>query len=197
MAGSLNKVMIIGNVGQDPEIRSFQNGGKVANLSIATSKRWKDRNTGEKREKTEWHRIAIFNEALVGVVERYVTKGASIYIEGALETRKWQDQSGADRFSTEVVVRPYEGELTLLGGPQGNGNGREANAGDQNGGAQNGGHAGAGAPAGGYGGGTAHRGGQAGTGGRNGGYAGGAAQGGGYGGTSSYANEMDDGEIPF
>ncbi|MEM6584524.1 MAG: single-stranded DNA-binding protein, partial [Pseudomonadota bacterium] len=114
MAGSLNKVMLIGNLGADPEIRSFQNGGRVANLRIATSENWKDRNTGERREKTEWHTVAIFSEGLVGVVERYVKKGSKVFIEGQLETRKWQDQSGQDRYSTEVVLRPYRSELTLL-----------------------------------------------------------------------------------
>jgi single-strand DNA-binding protein len=123
MAGSLNKVMLIGNLGADPEIRTFQNGGKVANLRIATSESWKDRNTGERREKTEWHTVAIFSEGLVGVVERYVKKGSKVFIEGQLETRKWQDQNGNDRYSTEVVIRNYGGTLTMLDGASGSGGG--------------------------------------------------------------------------
>ena len=119
MAGSLNKVMLIGNLGADPEIRSFQNGGKVANLRIATSETWKDRNTGERQERTEWHTVAIFSEGLVGVVERFLRKGSKVYIEGQLQTRKWQDQSGNDRYSTEVVLRGLNGTLTMLDGAQG------------------------------------------------------------------------------
>ena len=116
MAGSVNKVILIGNLGQDPEVRSFNNGGKVCNLSIATSERWKDRNTGENRERTEWHRVAIFSEPLVRVAEQYLRKGSKVYVEGKLETRKWQDQSGQDRYTTEVVLRPYSSELTMLDG---------------------------------------------------------------------------------
>ena len=116
MAGSINKVILIGNLGRDPEVRNFPNGGKVCNLRIATSENWKDRNTGERREKTEWHSVAIFSEPLVRVAEQYLRKGSKIYIEGQLETRKWQDQSGADRYSTEVVLRPYRSELTMLDG---------------------------------------------------------------------------------
>ena len=119
MAGSLNKVMLIGNLGADPEIRSFQNGGKVANLRIATSEQWKDRNTGERQERTEWHTVAIFSEGLVNVVERFLKKGSKVYIEGQLQTRKWQDQSGNDRYSTEVVIRGMNGSLTMLDGAQG------------------------------------------------------------------------------
>lgn len=114
MAGSVNKVIIVGNLGRDPETRTFQNGGKVCNLRIATSENWKDRNTGERRERTEWHSVAIFSEPLARIAEQYLKKGSKVYIEGQLETRKWQDQSGADRYSTEVVLRPYRGELTLL-----------------------------------------------------------------------------------
>jgi len=114
MAGSVNKVILIGNLGQDPEVRNFPNGGKVCNLSIATSENWKDRNTGERREKTEWHRVAIFSEPLVRVAEQFLRKGSKVYLEGQLETRKWQDQSGADRYTTEVVLRPYRSELTML-----------------------------------------------------------------------------------
>jgi len=114
MAGSVNKVILIGNLGRDPEIRSFQNGGRVANFSLATSDSWKDKNTGERKEKTEWHRISILNDALVGIVERYVKKGSKLYIEGQLETRKWTGQDGQERYTTEVVLRPYRGELTML-----------------------------------------------------------------------------------
>tara|TARA_B100000963_G_C22573868_1_gene647425 strand:+ start:165 stop:650 length:486 start_codon:yes stop_codon:yes gene_type:complete len=114
MAGSVNKVILIGNLGADPEVRNFPNGGKVCNLSIATSENWKDRNTGERREKTEWHRVAIFSEPLVRVADQYLRKGSKVYLEGQLETRKWQDQSGTDRYSTEVVLRPYRSELTML-----------------------------------------------------------------------------------
>lgn len=119
MAGSVNKVIIIGNLGQDPEVRSFDNGGEVVNLSVATSETWKDKSTGERRERTEWHRVAIFNPGLVTVAKSYLKKGSKVYIEGQLETRKWQDQSGADRYSTEVVLRPYRSELTMLDGKAG------------------------------------------------------------------------------
>ncbi len=129
MAGSVNKVIIIGNLGRDPEVRTFSNGGKVVNLRIATSETWKDRNTGERRERTEWHSVAIFNEALGRIAEQYLRKGSTVYIEGQLETRKWQDQSGADRYSTEVVLRPYGGNLTLLGGRGDGGNGGGAGGG--------------------------------------------------------------------
>lgn len=116
MSGSVNKVILVGNLGRDPEIRNFQNGGRVCNLSLATSENWKDRNTGERREKTEWHRVVIFNERLLDVAERFLKKGSKIYIEGQLETRKWQDQSGQEKYSTEVVLRQYRGELTMLDG---------------------------------------------------------------------------------
>jgi single-strand DNA-binding protein len=116
MAGSVNKVILIGNLGRDPEVRSFQNGGKVCNLRIATSENWRDKATGERKERTEWHSVAIFNEALAKIAEQYLKKGSKVYIEGQLETRKWQDQSGADRYSTEVVLRQYNGTLTLLDG---------------------------------------------------------------------------------
>lgn len=116
MAGSVNKVILIGNLGRDPEERSFPNGGKVVNLRIATSENWKDRTTGERRERTEWHSVAIFNEPVGRIAMQYLKKGSTVYIEGQLETRKWQDQSGADRYSTEVVIRPFSGNMTLLGG---------------------------------------------------------------------------------
>ena len=119
MAGSVNKVILIGNLGRDPEVRTFQNGGKVCNLRIATSETWKDRNTGERREKTEWHSVAIFQEGLVRVAEQYLRKGSKVYIEGQLQTRKWQDQSGQDRYSTEVVLQGYGGTLTMLDGRDG------------------------------------------------------------------------------
>ncbi|KGJ12971.1 single-stranded DNA-binding protein [Paracoccus sanguinis] len=123
MAGSVNKVILIGNLGQDPEVRSFQNGGKVVNLRIATSEQWKDRNSGERRERTEWHSVAIFSEPLGRIAEQYLKKGSKVYIEGQLETRKWQDQSGQDRYTTEVVLRPYRSEMTLLDGRGGSGGG--------------------------------------------------------------------------
>ena len=123
MAGSVNKVILIGNLGRDPEVRSFQNGGKVCNLRIATSETWKDRNTGERKERTEWHSVAIFQEGLVRIAEQYLKKGSKVYIEGQLQTRKWQDQSGQDRYSTEVVLQGFGGTLTMLDGPSGGGGG--------------------------------------------------------------------------
>jgi single-strand DNA-binding protein len=114
---SVNKVILVGNLGRDPEVRTFQNGGKVVNLRLATSETWKDKQTGEKRERTEWHSVAIFNEGVGRVAEQYLRKGSKVYIEGQLETRKWQDQSGQDRYSTEVTIRPFKGELTMLDGP--------------------------------------------------------------------------------
>ena len=169
MAGSVNKVILIGNLGADPEIRSFQNGGKVANLRIATSETWKDKNTGERREKTEWHTVAIFSEGLVRVVEQYVKKGAKVYIEGKLQTRKWQDQSGADRYSTEVVIQGLGGTLTMLDGRGEGGSGEGGSGGGGGGGYVSGGSSG----------------------GNQGGY-----NDGGYGGGSSGGSDMDD-EIPF
>lgn len=119
MAGSLNKVMLIGNLGADPEIKSFQNGSRIANLRIATSESWKDKQTGERKERTEWHSVVISGDGLVGVVERFLRKGSKVYIEGQLQTRKWQDQQGNDRYSTEVVLRGMNGMLTMLDGPSG------------------------------------------------------------------------------
>jgi single-strand DNA-binding protein len=116
MAGSVNKAIILGNLGRDPEVRSFPNGGKVCNLRIATSETWKDKTTGERKERTEWHSVAIMNEPLVKVAEQYLRKGSKVYIEGQLETRKWQDQAGNDKYATEIVLRPYRGELTILDG---------------------------------------------------------------------------------
>ena len=170
MAGSVNKVIILGNLGADPEIRTFGNGGKVANLRIATSERWRDKNSGENREKTEWHTVAIFSEGLVRVVEQYLKKGSSVYIEGKLQTRKWQDQSGNDRYSTEIVLQGFDSKLVMLGGSQGGGGGG-GNYGNQGGGGGD------------YGGGQ----------GGGGDYSGGNQGGGGGGGGAS---NLDD-EIPF
>ncbi|MBL6596977.1 MAG: single-stranded DNA-binding protein [Candidatus Puniceispirillum sp.] len=116
MAGSVNKVILVGNLGRDPEVRSMQDGNKVVNLSLATSERWKDKNSGEQREKTEWHRVVIFNENLGRIAEQYLRKGSTCYIEGQLQTRKWTDQQGVEKYSTEVVLQRFRGELTLLGG---------------------------------------------------------------------------------
>ncbi len=173
MAGSLNKVMLIGNLGADPEIRSFQNGGRVANLRIATSETWKDRNTGERQERTEWHTVAIFSEGLVNVVENYLKKGSKVYVEGQLQTRKWQDQQGNDRYSTEIVLRGYNGTLTMLDGAGGGGGGGRSGGG-YGGGGQGGGQGGGGWNQGGGGGGGA---------------SGGSQGGGGY-------DDLDD-DIPF
>jgi single-strand DNA-binding protein len=134
MAGSVNKVILVGNLGRDPEVRTFQNGGKVCNLRIATSETWKDRNTGERRERTEWHSVVIFNENLARLAEQYLRKGSKVYLEGKLETRKWQDQSGQDRYSTEVVLRPYAGEMTFLDSREGGGMGERDSMGSQMGG---------------------------------------------------------------
>ncbi len=123
MAGSVNKVILIGNLGRDPESRSFQNGGKVVNLRIATSESWKDKMSGERKEKTEWHSVAIFNEGLANVAEKYLRKGSKVYIEGALQTRKWQDQSGNDKYSTEIVLQGFNSVLTMLDGAPGGGSG--------------------------------------------------------------------------
>lgn len=130
MAGSVNKVILVGNVGQDPEIRSFQSGDKVANFSLATSENWKDKNTGERKEKTEWHRVSVTNQGLVKVIESYVKKGSKLYIEGQLETRKWTDQQGQERYTTEVVLRPYRGELAMLDSRGGSGSAFNDNDGD-------------------------------------------------------------------
>ncbi len=182
MAGSVNKVILIGNLGKDPESRSFQNGGKVVELRIATSEQWKDRSTGEKKDKTEWHTVKVFQEGAANFAEKYLRKGNKVYVEGQLETRKWQDQSGADRYSTEVVVRPYAGTLTSLdsGGGQGGGgtgSGREdwAGGGDD------------------FGGGGAPRGGRGGGGGYGGG---GGAQPSGGGNRGGFADDLDD-DVPF
>lgn len=142
MAGSVNKVILVGNLGRDPEVRSTQNGGKIVNLSIATSERWKDKNTGEQREKTEWHRVVIFNENLGRIAEQYLRKGSNVYIEGQLQTRKWTDQQGVEKYTTEVVLQQYRGEMTLLGsrGDSGGGYGGQGGGyGDSSGGGFGGG----------------------------------------------------------
>lgn len=130
MSGSVNKVILVGNLGRDPEVRNTQDGRKIVNLSVATSETWKDRSSGERREKVEWHRVVIFNDRLADVAERYLRKGSRVYLEGSLQTRKWQDQSGQERHSTEVVLQQFRGELTLLDGRgDGAGNTGEAPAG--------------------------------------------------------------------
>ncbi len=148
MAGSVNKVILVGNLGRDPEVRAMQSGSRVCNLSIATGESWKDKATGERREKTEWHRVVIFNDALVGIAEKYLRKGSKIYIEGQLETRKWQDPaSGQDKYTTEIVLRPYRGELTMLdnrgdnGGSGGGYGGGDSNYGGSQSSQQSGGQA--------------------------------------------------------
>ena len=134
MAGSVNKVILVGNLGRDPESRTFQNGGKVVNLRIATSETWKDRNSGERKERTEWHSVAIFNEGLANVAERFLRKGSKVYIEGQLQTRKWQDQNGQDRYSTEIVLQGFNSVLTMLDGAPGGGGGAGGGARDDWGG---------------------------------------------------------------
>ena len=134
MAGSVNKVILIGNLGQDPEVKSFQNGGRIANLRIATSESWKDRQTGERKERTEWHTVVLQSEGLVGVAERYLRKGSKVYIEGQLRTRKWQDQNGNDRYTTEVSVGGIGGVMTMLDGAPGGGGGQRGGGGDWGGG---------------------------------------------------------------
>ncbi|HWE75909.1 MAG TPA: single-stranded DNA-binding protein [Stellaceae bacterium] len=123
MAGSVNKVILVGNIGRDPEIRSTQDGTRIANLSLATSETWRDRASGERKEKTEWHRVAVFNDRLVEVIEKYVKKGAKLYIEGQLQTRKWTDKEGQERYTTEIVLGRFNGQLTMLDGRGGGGEG--------------------------------------------------------------------------
>ena len=176
MAGSVNKVILVGNLGKDPEIRSFQNGGKVANFSIATSESWKDKNTGEKREKTDWHNVAIFNEGLVRVAEQYLRKGSKVYIEGQLQTRKWTDQSGTDKYTTEVVLQNYNGTLVMLDGrSDGGGSGGGGGMRNSGGGGNSWGNDGGGSSGGNYG--------------------GGSSQGGGSGG-GAFDSDLDD-DVPF
>lgn len=143
MAGSVNKVILVGNLGADPEIRSLGSGDRVANLRIATSETWRDRTTGERKEKTEWHRVVIFNDNLVKVAEQYLKKGSTVYIEGAIQTRKWTDQSGQEKYSTEIVLQKFRGELTMLGG---RGDSAGASAGGDDGYSSGGGGYGGGAP---------------------------------------------------
>ena len=145
MAGSVNKTILLGNLGADPEVRSFQNGGKVCNLRIATSESWKDKNSGERKTHTEWHSVAIMSDGLVSVAERYLKKGSKVYIEGKLRTRKWQDQSGQDRYSTEVVLQGPGAVLTMLDSAQGNNGGQSGGGGGySNGGSSGGGSSGGG-----------------------------------------------------
>jgi single-strand DNA-binding protein len=190
MAGSVNKVILIGNLGQDPEIKSFQNGGRIANLRIATSENWKDKQTGERKERTEWHSVVLNSDGLVGVAERYLRKGSKVYIEGQLRTRKWQDQSGNDRYTTEISVGGMGGVLTMLDGAPGGGQG--------GGGQRGGGSGGSGGGSGGSGGGNDWGGGSSG-GGYGGGQRSGGGTGGGFGGASQaggFADDLDD-DIPF
>lgn len=176
MAGSVNKVILIGNLGADPEIKSFQNGGRIASFRIATSESWKDRATGEKKERTEWHNITVNSEGLVGVVERYVKKGSKLYIEGQLRTRKWQDRDGNDRYTTEITLSGPGSVLTMLDGAPGGGGG-----GQRNGGGGSWGGSGGESSGGGW---------------DNGGSSGGGAGGGARGGGSSFPDDLDD-EVPF
>ncbi len=169
MAGSVNKVILVGNLGADPEVRAMQNGTKVVNLRVATSETWRDKSSGERKEKTEWHRVVIFNENLAKVAEQYLKKGAKLYIEGQLTTRKWQDKDGQDRYSTEVVLNRFRGELTMLDGRTGGGGGGSDFGGDD------GGYAGGGDSFGGGGGGSSR---------------------GGRGGGGGSAPDLDD-DIPF
>lgn len=175
MAGSVNKVILIGNLGADPEIKSFQNGGKIANIRIATSEQWKDRMTGERKERTEWHNVVINGDGLVGVVERYLKKGSKVYIEGSLRTRKWQDRDGNDRYTTEVVIAGMGGALTMLdGAPGGGGGGSRGGGDDWGGGSGNGGGSGGGWNQGG----------------------GGSSGGGGGGSRPPFDDDLDD-DVPF
>lgn len=170
MAGSVNKVIIVGNLGADPEVKSFQNGGRICNLRVATSENWKDKQSGEKREKTEWHSIVLNSDGLVGVAERFLKKGSKVYIEGQLQTRKWQDQSGNDRYTTEIKVGGFDGKLVMLDGPKQGGGQSGGSSDGWGGGASSGG----GAPSG-----------------------GGAASGGGWNqGGGGFDSDLDD-DVPF
>jgi single-strand DNA-binding protein len=196
MAGSVNKVILVGNLGRDPESRSFQNGGKVVELRIATSESWKDKSSGERKEKTEWHTVKVFNEGLANVAERFLRKGSKVYIEGALTTRKWQDQQGQDRYSTEITLQGFNSVLTMLDGPNG---GQGGGAGGGNRGGGGGGDDWAGGNddfggGGGFGGGSG-----GGRGAPAAGAAGGAAGGGGRGGFGQgggFSDDLDD-DVPF
>ena len=179
MAGSVNKVILIGNLGADPEIKSFQNGGKIANIRIATSEQWKDRMTGERKERTEWHNVVINGEGLVGVVERYLKKGSKVYIEGSLRTRKWQDRDGNDKYTTEVVIAGMGGTLTMLDGAPGGGSGGSRSGGGEDSWGSGGGSSG------GSGGGW-----------NQGGGTGGSSGGGSGGGRPPFDDDLDD-DVPF
>ncbi|MBJ7439084.1 MAG: single-stranded DNA-binding protein [Sphingopyxis sp.] len=179
MAGSVNKVILIGNLGADPEIKSFQNGGKIANIRIATSEQWKDRMTGERKERTEWHNVVINGEGLVGVVERYLKKGSKVYIEGSLRTRKWQDRDGNDKYTTEVVIAGIGGALTMLDGAPGGGGGSRGGGGEDSWG--NGGGSSGGGSGGGW---------------NQGGGSGGSSGGGSGGGRPPFDDDLDD-DVPF
>lgn len=168
MAGSINKAILIGNLGRDPEVRTTQAGDRVCNFTVATNETWRDRNTGERRERTEWHRIVIFNDRLVDIAEKYLHKGSKVYIEGQLQTRKWTDQSGQEKYTTEVVLQRYRGELTMLDG-RGDGGGGGGDYGQSGGGGGGGG---------------------------GGGQSGGGGGGGGRGGPSDTSGDLDD-DIPF
>lgn len=192
MAGSVNKVILVGNVGKDPEIRRTQDGRAIANLSLATSESWRDKNTGERKEKTEWHRVVVFNEGLCKVVEQYVKKGAKLYIEGQLQTRKWTDQAGVEKYSTEIVLQGFSSQLTMLDGRAGGGAGAPGGMGENSqadygsDGGSGSGYGGGGSSGGSYGGG------------RSGSSAGGGAKGGSAqtSGGKPFDKQIDD-EIPF
>ena len=184
MAGSVNKVILIGNLGADPEIKSFQNGGKIANIRIATSENWKDRMTGERKERTEWHNVVINGEGLVGVVERYLKKGSKVYIEGSLRTRKWQDRDGNDKYTTEVVIAGIGGALTMLDGAPGGGGGGSRGGGDWGG------------DSGGGSGDSWKQGSGGGSSGGSGGGGFGGGSGGGGGGRPPFDDDLDD-DVPF
>ncbi len=182
MAGSVNKVILIGNLGADPEIKSFQNGGKIANIRIATSEQWKDRMTGERKERTEWHNVVVNGDGLVGVVERYLKKGSKVYIEGSLRTRKWQDRDGNDKYTTEIVIAGMGGTLTMLDGAPGGGGSRGGDSWSQGGGGSSGGWDQGGGASGGSSGGGWNQG-------------GGGSSGGG-GGRPPFDDDLDD-DVPF
>lgn len=192
MAGSVNKVILVGNLGRDPESRSFSNGGKVVELRVATSESWKDRNSGEKKERTEWHTVKLFSEGLANVAERYLRKGSKVYLEGQLQTRKWQDQQGQDRYSTEIVLQGFDAKLVMLDGP----------GGAQGGGAGGGGSRGGDEWGGGddsFAGQSSSRGGGYGGGNSGGGFGGGAARGGAASGGAAgggFPDDLDD-DVPF
>lgn len=200
MAGSVNKVILVGNLGKDPEVRTTQNGQKIVNFTLATSESWRDRQSGERREKTEWHRVAVFNPNLAEIAERYLRKGSKVYVEGQLQTRKWTDQSGQERYTTEVVLQQFRGDLTLLDSRGGSGGGDGGGYGDGGYGDSSGGGFGGGS-GGGFGGGGYDQGSSRPSGGQQ---SGGARSGGGFGGGSSGGgsgwdappNDLDD-EIPF